>query len=147
MKYQYEFSSNPEYMVVHVSERLTERLIPGYAPGSADPEQLELLCLLQGTKGVTGASLWPYSVAVTKGVIFSRDEVLDAVKETLQQWFSVRRPEVQGEWVQLPTLRSDITGTLCPECLKSWEEEESHLKSEEIRRMLRDLDTLEWWEW
>lgn len=135
-KYRFEYNGNPEYVTLHVTERLLDA--DGFvsrlcSEGITSPIS-ELLNLLNGCDGVEDANIRPYSITAKRGTAFERDEVLNALLEVFKIWFKVQGIETLG-WTQLPTLRSDISAVQCTGCRKE--------QQQEMRRTMRDFDTLE----
>jgi hypothetical protein len=138
MNYRFEYTPNPEYGLVHVGMRLTERYVSKITLSSPNrPEETNLLDILSGAKGAREISLRPYEITVQISAAFTKDEVLQNVVNMLKMWAITTGECDEGEtWTQLPTLRSDIKAVQCPMC----QEEQRR----EIARTMRDFDTLDW---
>lgn len=137
MKYRYEYNGNPEFVTLHVTEKLIEEGF-GYVSDMIEAktqELAELHNLLKGAKGAVEVSIRPYEVTTKRGRAFDRDEVLDSLRDILRAWLSLSRG-ISEEWEQLKTLRSDITMIQCESCREE--------QRREIARSMRDFDTLEY---
>lgn len=137
MKYRFEYNGNPDYVTLHVTERLIES---DYVSGSSymfgkdiPARDQELYTLMHGVPGVEDGSalgditIRPYSVGCQRGKAFDRDEVLASVLERLQMILTMRGVLRAGESLEkLPTLRTDLDNNQCHECRaeneRAWKE-------------------------
>jgi hypothetical protein len=93
MTYRFEHFPNPAFFELHVSERL-----------AGEGDQTMLLSLLNGTEGVAEVFLKPYTIGVSLGKVFERQQVEESVIETLHVFFWSHIPD--EPWKQLPTINS-----------------------------------------
>lgn len=133
IKYRYEYCGNAEYVELHLNAKLTDS---EYAVGSGindgETEQDKFrLGLFKSCPGVTDTvRIKSYSITVTRGIAFERDEVLNSLLEICKMIF------IDQEFTQLPTLRNDINGVQCKDCLDA--------QREEMQACMRDMDTLDY---
>jgi hypothetical protein len=134
MRYRYEYNGNPDYVTLHVTERLIdEKFVCDTVEGGEESSQLRALLL--GCVGVIEISLHPYDISAKRGSAFDRDEVLDSLRDTLKAWLSLKGVSEEG-WEQLKTIRADISMMQCSACREE--------QQREMARAMRDFDTLDY---
>ena len=135
LRYRFEYCGNPDYVELHVTEKLTEDRYVSYSVEIGKETKSELLSLLMGTAGVTEASIRPYSCSAQRGSAFDRETVLKNLLETVVMWLKVSNGVQEIELEQLPTLRTDVRQHLCPEC--------ERIQQEEMKSAWRDIRSLD----
>lgn len=134
MKIRFEYCGNTDCVTVHVTEPLLEQEL-GFVSSSVEGESADnkLLALLKNIPGAEDVSIRKYSTTVTKGLAFSRDEVLESTLTALLYWFSAKGVDISNVQ-RLSLLREDIRQIKCRDCQAEM--------NAEMERSWKDLDTL-----
>jgi hypothetical protein len=109
MKFQLEFHPNPDCMTVHVAKQLTEKAIEIWMDGtdldrddeihSPAPAYIKEIYALDGI--TDHISLKRYELGVSKGKLFSWDELVPKIVAIMQSYLE---PEGTAEMVGQPTM-------------------------------------------
>ena len=91
INYRFEYNGNPEFVTLHLTERLTEQDFANEIVEAKDQDTRTLYVILKGSRGAAEISLRPYSVTIKRGTAFDRDEALGAALENLKTYFAVER--------------------------------------------------------
>jgi hypothetical protein len=136
MKYRFEWNGNPDYVTLHITERLADGYVSATIVGASDKDKYTL-GLLNGALGAEEVSLRDYSVSIKRGAAFDRDDVLKSALEILLMHLRMSGIVNDDDTVeQLPTLRSDILQIKCSDCVRE--------ERREMELSMRTWDTLEY---
>lgn len=77
-------NANPDYCIIHVSERVIHRHVTTFdSPGAQPEEMTPMVHELFGVKGVSEIILRAYEVSIIKGSVFSWEEILPQVEAVI----------------------------------------------------------------
>ncbi len=136
MKWRFEWNGNPDYVTLHVTERVADGFVSDMISGATEKDR-SLLSIMRGVVGAEDVSLRDYSVTIKRGAAFDRDDVLRSALELLLMHLRLSGILNDDDPVeQLPTLRSDILSIKCHACLED--------EQREMESTMREWDTLEY---
>lgn len=79
---------------------------PDHEEKQLDPHDQELVDGIMGVNGVTGVSAHEYQCRVSKGAVFSWEEMKPRIESVIAQWAGLEppQPEKAGVWTRLKRL-------------------------------------------
>ena len=136
MQYCYEVFPNPASLVIHVSEQITSDIFISQLHDIEEESVRLLYSLLTATKGVIAVRLSPYKIHIDRGACFSHQTVGENVVATFRMWCESHFIDDCEEWIQQPTIRTDIRCKMCPAC--------QAIQDAEMESLAKDLNRLDY---
>jgi hypothetical protein len=134
MTFRFEYFPNQASIDIHLSEEVVESYTSITFSDKWSNEIHLLHSLVKGCKGVTEVSFKPYSIHIQRAAVFSKETVAMNVIEALKQYFDLQG--ISTDWEQLPTIRTDIACTQCPNCKAE--------KDAAMEDMMDEFETMDW---